>query len=153
MKKILLLVGAITVLSLLEPTATIFAANCRDFIQSNTYSCELKSGSQDVIQGTFQFASPGAFNSFDLLFDELLILGCECVGKGNFKNPKFGESTEFVCVSRGETGIPAGFSVLGKAARKGITGQLFIAPTVGLGDDTAAFFQCTLDTLNTTAGG
>jgi hypothetical protein len=59
MKKILLYAAEIVVVSLLVRPVTAFDADCQDFIQSNSYSCEFRSEFQNEDTGTFSSVLQG----------------------------------------------------------------------------------------------
>lgn len=146
MRKMVFTVGALTALWLVSVAGsdTASAKTCEDLLNSNTYTCQLKNDrGDDPESATFKFTNPGSVSEdFDLNISnapwEDLDLACECKAKGSFKNPTFGGSTLFHCVT-----VPASafnLAVDGKAGKDTLTGQMV--------DDsgTSRVYQCTLDT-------
>jgi hypothetical protein len=143
MRKHLLKIGALAVFSLGIGAGPAWAADCQDFLQAAPYSCFIKAEDGALIPNeTFQFIFPGTISSkFDLqLPASFLDLGCDCKAKGNFKNPNFGESTEFVCVT--PPSQSEGLTIEGRAGKNRITGQMFSASTG------SAVYQCELESAS-----
>lgn len=96
-------------------------STCEDVLNSNVYSCEVKSDFGTQFEDTFRFVSPGNLSEdFDLTVDGLpgQIQGCECKARGRFRNPIFNASPSFHCVSG--SGVFLGISFEGRATSRRI---------------------------------
>jgi hypothetical protein len=120
------------------------AQNCQDLLANNRYRCQVKTELGFQFEACFQFKSPGILsNKFDMSVDGgpafFTTLECECKAKSDFNNPKFNQSTEFLCGNE-----QYGDAAEGKAGghgRKITKGQFFYNST----PDRSDVFQCTLD--------
>jgi len=120
------------------------ALNCQDLLANNRYRCQIKTELGSQFEACFQFISPGGLSSkFDMSVDGgpafFTTLECECKAKSDFNNPKFNQSTEFLCGNQ-----QYGDAAEGKAGghgRKITNGQFFYNST----PDRSDVFQCTLD--------
>jgi hypothetical protein len=120
------------------------AQNCQDLLANNRYRCQVKTELGSQFAACFQFKSPGNLSSkFDMSVDGGPDFGttleCECKAKSDFGDPKFNQSTEFLCGN--QTFGDAAEGKAGGHGRKITNGQYFFNST----PDLSYVFQCTLD--------
>lgn len=120
------------------------AQNCQDLLANNRYRCQIKTELGAQFEACFQFQSPGSLSGkFDMSVDGgpdlFTTLECECKAKSDFNDPKFNQSTEFLCGNE-----QYGDAAEGKAGGHGkkiTNGQFLYNVTPNL----AYVFQCALD--------
>lgn len=121
--------------------------NCEDLLGDNIYRCQGKNDSDgEPFDECFRFNSttPTVSSMFDMTVDGLgETLGCTCKAKGNFKNPIWGESKEWECVTP-----DTGFVWAGKVAGKGKISKVHAADSSGR----TYVFTCVIDPACVTSG-
>ena len=124
----------------------VHASGCEELLGDNVYRCEVKSSTGSLNDDCLRFNStlPSESSKFDLSIDLLGdTLGCSCKTTGNFKNPVFDNSKEWVC-----TTPDTGFMWGGKVAGKGKITKVYAIDSRG-----ASFiFNCVIDPTCTTSG-
>ena len=119
------------------------AQNCQDLLANHHYRCQFKSELGSEVEACLQFISPGSVSSkFDMITDGPgfgTLLECECKAKSDFGDPKFNQSTEFLCGN--QTYGDAAEGKVGGHGRKITNGQYFFNST----PDVSYVFQCTLN--------
>lgn len=115
-------------------------ANCEDLLGDKIYRCQGKDEFYgEPFDECFRFNSttPTVSNKFDLTVDGLYqTLGCSCKAKGNFKNPIWGGSNEWECVTP-----DSGYLWAGKVAGKGKISKVHAAHASG----STWVFNCVID--------
>jgi hypothetical protein len=135
-KKTLLMLSWVASFSLVSAAARIgWAADCQELLLHNTYTCNFKSETGGQSSATFQFTAPTSSERDLQLTFQVFTLDCDCRARGNFQNPKFSESTEFLCVTPQSLAI----AIVGKASKSSIVGQ-FLAENVS-----GNVYECKLD--------